>query len=322
MMAYVGRGLMAGIALMCAVMSPFTTAQDKRPMTLIVAYPPGGASDVTARLLAERLGNQLNRTIIVENKSGADGTIAMQALAKAPADGSVLGFAAVSPLAITPHIQRLPFSLDAIAPLSPVMYSPVLYIATPALDVKNLAALVARARKDPGRIRAAGSGSASLCSLALHQLQEAAGVTLTLVPYKGGGQLVTDAIGGQFEIMCINANPSLMQSFSDGKLTPLAVGAPERLASLPNVPTLQEAGYPQANRASVFGLFMPAGVPAEVAESLNEAINAVLQEPDFKTRLTAMGNVPMGGTARDFAQRIREESQLNEEIVQKADLAN
>lgn len=296
-------------------------AQDQRPLTIVVAYPPGGASDTTARLLAERLAPKLGRSVVVENRSGADGVIAMQAVARAATDGSVVGFAAVSPLAITPHVQKLPFSVNAIDPLVPVMYSPAVIAATSALTAKDIPAMLAQAKQKPGAIRVGVAGTVSVGTLILHQLQTSSGSELTLVPYKGGGQLLTDAMGGQFEVVIMNLDAAILQGIKDGKLTPLAVTGPARAASLPDVPTLSEAGYAAANKESVFGLFLPANVPANVAADLNTAVNGVVASPDFQARLAAMGNVATGGSATDFSARIQKESAANAVIIKQAGLS-
>lgn len=296
-------------------------AQNKRPLTIVVAYPPGGASDTTARLLAERLAPELGRSVVVENRSGADGVIAMQTIARAAPDGNVVGFAAISPLAVTPHVQKLPFPVEAISPLVPVMYSPAIIAATPSLAAKDLPGMIALAKQKPGAVRVGVAGTVSVGTLILHQLQSSSNIELTLVPYKGGGQLLTDALGGQFEMVIMNLDAALLQSIKDGKLTPLAVTGPARVASLPQVPTLGEAGYPAANKESIFGLFLPANVPPPVAAHLNAAVNDVVASPAFKARLADMGNVATGGSASDFSARIQKESASNAIIIREAGLS-
>ena len=298
-----------------------SNAQQARPLSLIVAYPPGGTSDSTARLLAERLSPKLGRSIVVENRAGADGIIAMQALARAQPDGSIIGFAAVSPLSITPHVQKLPFALDAVAPLTPVMYSPAVLVATSALKAKTLPELVAKAKADPGAVRAANSGALTLSTLILHELQKTAHIEITVVPYKGGGQLLNDAIGGQFELMVMNISATVVQSINEGKLTALAVTGAGRSASLPNVPTLTEAGYPTADMISSFGLFVPAHMPQQTMDTLSKAVNEVIADPEFKARLADMGNVATGGSPAEFANLIQQDSTRNARILKDAGMS-
>jgi tripartite-type tricarboxylate transporter receptor subunit TctC len=154
----------------------------------------------------------------------------------------------------------------------------------------------------------------------LEQLKAAAKVDITHVPYKGGGQQITDAIGGQFEILSVNSGPSVVQQVKAGKLRALAVGAPKRIDALPDVPTLAELGYPTANMTSLFGVFAPAGTPPAVVDRLNAEINKALATPDVRSKLTAADDVPTGGTAADFAKQIAQESDANARIIRAANI--
>ena len=154
--------------------------------------------------------------------------------------------------------------------------------------------------------------------LALEQIKSQAHVDITLIPYKGGGQQLTDTLGGQVEVMSTNVGPTLMQHITSGKLRPLAVGAPHRLDALPNVPTFTELGYAKANMASTFGVFAPAKTPAPVIARLNAEINKALAAPDLRERLTQAAVVPAGGTAEQFAAAIRAEYDSNGRIVRAA----
>lgn len=290
-----------------------------RPIRLVVAYPSGGVSDVVARALADKLAVSLKTPVVVENKAGASGSIGIDAVAKAAPDGYTIGFAAISPLTLGPHLGKSPFDpVKDITPVASVMYSPVLLLATPASDSKNFSELVATARARPGAVRWATSGPASLGHIMLEQFKAGAKADVTHIPYKGGGQQITDALGGQFEVLSVNPSPALMQHVKAGKLRPLAVGAPTRIDALPNVPTLAELGYPAANLTSLFGVFAPAGVPPAVLERLNAEINEALLQPDLRARLTGSDNVPTGGTSAEFGRQIAAESENNARIVRAA----
>lgn len=290
-----------------------------KPVRIVVAYPPGGVSDAVARLLADKLAPALGQPVVVENKAGASGAIGMDAVAKAAPDGHTLGFSAISPLVLSPHLGKLPYDATRdIVPVASVMFSPVLLLATSATPASSLAELLAGARARPGAVRWATSGPASLGHIMLEQLQQGAKVGITHVPYKGGGQQITDALSGQFEVLSVNAGPAVMAHLKAGKLRALAVGAPARIDALPQVPTLAELGYPQANLTSVFGLFAPAGTPPAVVERLNAEVNKVLALADVRARLDASDNVPTGGTAADFARQIAGESASNARIIQAA----
>ncbi|RZJ14278.1 MAG: tripartite tricarboxylate transporter substrate binding protein [Acidovorax sp.] len=290
-----------------------------KPIRIIVAYPAGGVSDNVARALADKLAVQLGTPVVIENKAGASGSIGVDAVAKAAPDGYTIGFAAISPLALNPHLGKSPFDpIKDIAPVVSVMYSPVLLLGTPAGKAGDFAALLANAKAHPGQVRWATSGLASLGHIMLEQIAVKSQVQITHVPYKGGGQQMNDALGGQFEVLSTNAGPAVLQHIQAGKLRPLAVGAPARLDSLPQVPTLAELGQPAANLSSLFGIYAPAQTPAAVLARLNAEVNKALALPDIRAKLDATDNVPTGGTAAEFARQIAQESENNARIIRAA----
>jgi len=292
-----------------------------KPIRIVVAYPAGGVSDVVARALGDKLAAQLNTPVVVDNKAGAGGSIGMDAVAKAAPDGYTLGFSAISPLVLNPHLGKSPFDpVRDIAPVASVMYSPVLLMGTSATQAKDFRQLMAAAKAHPGEVRWATSGLASLGHIMLEQIMLASQAQITHVPYKGGGQQLNDALSGQFEVLSTNAGPAVMQQMKAGKLHALAVGAPRRLETLPEVPTLAELGFPAANLTSLFGIFAPAQTPAPVLERLNAEINKALAQPDLRARLEASDNVPTGGKAADFARQIAAESESNLKVIRAANI--
>ncbi|RYF27121.1 MAG: tripartite tricarboxylate transporter substrate binding protein [Comamonadaceae bacterium] len=296
-------------------------AWPSKPIRIIVSYPAGGVSDVVARALGDKLSAQLHTPIVVENKAGAGGSIGMDMVAKAAPDGYTLGFSAISPLVLNPHLGKSPFDpAKDIAPVASVMYSPVLLMGTSANSAKDFRQLLATAQAKPGEVRWATSGLASLGHIMLEQIMLTSKVQITHVPYKGGGQQLNDALSGQFEVLSTNAGPAVMQQMKAGKLQALAVGAPKRLETLPDVPTLAELGLPAANMSSLFGIFAPAQTPPAVLERLNAEINKALALPDMKARLEATDNVPTGGKAADFARQIAAESDTNARIIRAANI--
>ncbi len=313
----------ATVAAVTALLPALAAAQawPSKPIRLVVAYPPGGVSDTVARALADKLAGPLGQPVVVENKAGASGGIGMDAVAKAAPDGHTLGFAAISPLALNPHLGKSPFDpARDIVPVASVMYSPVLLLGTSATAARDFKELLAVARSKPGAVRWATSGPASLGHIMLEQLKAGARVDITHVSYKGGGQQMTDALSGQFEILSTNASAAVTQHIKAGKLRPLAVGAPARLDTLPEVPTLAELGYASANMTSLFGVFAPAGVPQPVLQRLNAEINKALALPDVRARLTGADNVPTGGSAADFGKQIATESDNNARIIRAANI--
>jgi tripartite-type tricarboxylate transporter receptor subunit TctC len=289
---------------------------------LLVAYPAGGVSDGVARLLAERLSISLGVAVVVENRAGASGTIALDAVAKAPPDGTVLGFSASSPLTLSPHLLRLPFDpFRDLVPVASVMTSPVLLLATPACTAPDFKALLAQARVQPGRLRWATSGQASLGHIMLAQVMAQAQVDIVHVPYKGGGQQISDALGGQFEVLSVNASPSVMQHLGAGKLRALAVGSAQRLVSVPQAPTLGELGLAAANLASQFGIFAPGRTPIAVLQRIHAEVGQALASPQLRQFITQGENQVAEMGAPEFSARLKDESAANARIIRAAGIS-
>ena len=309
-------GLIA--ATSCALVASAHAAYPDKPVRMIVVYPAGGTTDAVARSLAEKLTAQLGQTFIVENKGGAGGAIGMDAMAKAAADGYTLAISAVSPITLLPHLGKLSFDpVNDIAPVASVMYSPVYVLATPAFTGKTFADVLAQSKAKAGAIRVATSGIATLGHIMVEQIKAKSGLELIHVPYKGGGQVVTDAAGGQFELFTTNPSPAANGQMQKGTLRVLAVGAPQRLPSFANVPTLAELGFPEANLTSTFGVFAPAKVPADVIARLHVEIAKAIATPDMMERLIKLDNVPAVMGPADFTKFIRNESALNAKVVRE-----
>jgi tripartite-type tricarboxylate transporter receptor subunit TctC len=240
-------------ALCAASLPSVSLAQNwpAKPIRIVVAYPPGGISDNIARALADKLSVQLATPVVVENRAGAGGSIGMDVVAKAAPDGYTLGFSSISPLALNPHLGKLPYDpVKDIAPVASVMYSPVVLLATSAFTGKDFKDMLAAARAKPGSVRWSTSGLATVGHIVLEQVQNGAKVAVTHIPYKGGGQQLTDALSGQFEVITTNLSGAVMPHIQSGKLRPLAVGAHARVEALPQVPTFAELGFAPANLSS------------------------------------------------------------------------
>ncbi len=309
------QALAAWWALVGLGAEPLAGAQPTWPsqaLRIIVVYPPGGLSDGVARSLAERLSMQLGVPVTVENRGGGGGSVGLQALARAPADGHTLAFSAVSPLTLRPHLGNVGYDpFRDIAPVASVMYTPVLLVGTPLFTGRDFADLLAQARLRPGALRWGTSGMATAGHLVLEQVQLGAGVVVTHIPYKGGGQQLTDALGGQFELLSTNVAPAQLAHIQAGRFKPLAVGAPQRLEVLPQVPTFAELGLSQANVTSLFGVFAPGGTPPQLLDRLNTEVNAAVRTPLIRERLLASDNLPALGDRASFARRVAEEWRSN-----------
>lgn len=280
-----------------------------RTVRLTVAYPPGGVSDETARDLATGLETRLGVPVLVDHRPGAGGAAAMEVLSRTRADGLSLCFSAITPLLRLPHLGPLRYDPEHdIAPVAAVMSTPVLVVATPAFQGSTFADVVAGARREPGRLRWATSGYATTGHWVLEQIRALAVLDITHIPYTGGGQQINDALAGHFELLSSNVAARQLALVRAGRLRALAVGAPQRLAVLPDVPTFAELGYEAANLSSLFGVFAPGTTPAALLDTWNMHINTVLDQAEFKHRLVANGNVPMRTSRSEFAHRIATEA--------------
>jgi tripartite-type tricarboxylate transporter receptor subunit TctC len=280
-----------------------------RPVRLTVAYPPGGISDETARALAAGLEARLGIAVIVDHRPGAAGAVALEALSRVDADSLALCFSAITPLLRRPASGAARDDLlQHVAPVAAVMSTPVLVVATPAFEGHSLADLVAAARRAPGRIRWATSGQATTGHLVLEQVRRLAEVDITHVPYSGGGRQINDALAGQFEVLSTNVAAAQLAHLRAGRWRALAVGAPQRLTVLPEVPTLAELGYAAANLSSLFGVFAPGRTPPARLDEWNLHINAVLDQAGFRQRLIANGNLPAHASRLEFVRRIASEA--------------
>jgi len=316
--------LVLGLRALAAAALPFAArAQEKwptRPVRIVVPYPAGGVNDVVARMIAERLRPMLGQPVVVDNRAGAGGTIGMDLVAKAD-DGHTLAFAAISPLTLNPHVMKVQYdALKDFVAVASVMYSPVYVLATPRFKGASFQDAIAQAQANPGKVSIASSGYGTLGHVMIEQIRRKSGADLTHVPYKGGTQLLTDAAGGQFDLFVANPFGPLNALISEGKVRVLAVTGPHRLHAMPQVPTLGELGFPEANLTSLFGFYAPASLPREVVQRLNADIDKILADKDVQEQLRKLDNVPSTGTPQQFAAVIEKDYAANARIVKEANI--
>ena len=310
--------LLAGVAPVGRVLAQ--AAWPTRPVRIVVPYPAGGVNDVVARMFADKLAPLLGQAVVVDNKAGAGGTIGMTEVAREN-DGHTLAFAAISPLTLNPHIMKVQYDpLKDFVAVASVMYSPVYVLATPKFKGKSLGDAIAQAKAQPGKVSIASSGYGTLGHIMIEQIRRKSGADLTHVPYKGGSQLVTDAAGGQFDLFVANPFAAINGLIDEGKLRVLAVTGPRRLAQMPQVPTLAELGFPEANLTSLFGFYAPASTPPDVVRRLNADINKVLADKDMQERLRKLDNVASSATPQQFAAVIEKEHAANARVVKEANI--
>ena len=318
------EALQLGLASIAATVLPqVARAQGQwptRPVKIIVPYPAGGVNDVVTRMLGEQLRPLLGQAVVVDNRAGAGGTIGMDAVAKAD-DGHTLAFAAVSPLTLNPHVMKVQYDpLKDFVAVASVMYSPVYVLATPRFKGATFRDVIAMAKAAPGRVSIASSGYGTLGHVMIEQIRRKSGADLTHVPYKGGSQLITDAAGGQFDLFVANPFAPVNNLIAEGKLRVVAVTGPRRLPAMPDVPTLAELGYPEANLTSLFGFYAPASMPMENVQRFNAAVNQALADKDVREQLRKLDNVVSTGTPQQFAATIKKEFAANAKIVREANI--
>jgi tripartite-type tricarboxylate transporter receptor subunit TctC len=280
-------------------------AWPQKPVRMVVAFPPGGSTDIAVRLLAERISPALGQQVLVENRTGASGNVAAEFVAKQPADGHLV-LATADALASTPHLYKLAFDpAKDFVPVVQLTRQPVVLAAHPSLGVSSVAELITLAKSRPG-LAYATSGSGSLQHMAGEWFARLAGVKLTHVPYKGGGQAVTDLVGGQVPLGSLGNTP-LLPHYRAGKLKILAQTTRARSASLADVPTYEEAGQKGLVLEQWLGLFVATGAPAEAVTRLNAEINRALAEPAIRERFATYGLEPVGGTPQDFVKLYKDD---------------
>jgi tripartite-type tricarboxylate transporter receptor subunit TctC len=286
---------------------------------LIVPFPAGGTTDILARLTAERLAARLGQPVVVENRGGAAGGIAAEAASRAEPDGNTLFMASIGTAAVNPLVYRhLPYRPEDLAEVAALYALPNVATVGARSRFATLAGFVAEARARPGQLSFGSSGAGSSLHLTGEMLKHRAGIDLLHVPYRGGGQMLTELMAGRIDIAFGNL-PTAIGLVREGALRALAVSSPARSAALPDVPTIAEAaGLPGFAATVWFGLQVPSATPAEVVARLNLAAREVLAEPATLARLAELGVVPMGGSAADFSAFIRSETASWREVVTAA----
>jgi tripartite-type tricarboxylate transporter receptor subunit TctC len=295
-------------------------AYPSKPVKIIVGYSAGGAVDLIARSVGQRMATILGQPVIVENKPGAGTNIAVKALIASPPDGHTLMLAA-NALAVNPTLfQPAPYDLERdLTPVSLVGRVPVVAAVREDSEWKTLQQLVTAAKAKPGTFSVATPGNGSTPHLAMELFQHTAGVSLRHVPYKGGAPAITDAIGGHVDVVAVNALEASPLAKA-GKLRVLALMSPERAAVLPGVPTVAESGYPGFEASVWYGFVAPAGLPKPVLVKLHEAVQKALESPEVRDQLAAAGGVPLPGPTERFGKLLKSEAARYGKLIREASI--
>jgi tripartite-type tricarboxylate transporter receptor subunit TctC len=304
-MRYVSSGVTAMVMVVASFAGYAQQPYPSKPVRVIVPFSPGGGTDVIARLLAARLSANLGQQFVVDNRAGAGSTIGTEIALKSPSDGYTLLVTGVS-YTVSPSTYKLRYDpLADMTPIARVDDGPFAIVVHPSLPARNVKQLVALAKAKPGQIVYATSGQGSISHLSTEWFAMLTGIKLLHIPYKGTGQSVADTVAGHIQLM-FAAIASAVPHVKSGRLIPIAVTAPKRIAPLPDVPTVIESGYDMEVN-NWHGMVGPKGLPPAIVDKLNAEINAIIKDPEFLQRIAAEGLLPAGGPPDRMLTLIRTE---------------
>ncbi len=306
----------AVIAALVAVAAHAQTVFPTKPVRIVVPYAPGGGTDIISRQIAQKLGEAWGQNVFVENRPGANGITGTDLVLKSAPDGHSL-VVVVAAHVINSSLQtKMPYDPVAdVAPVTLIARSPWVIVSIPTLPAKTLGEFVAYAKANPGKLRFGSSEPSS--RLAGEQFKQLAGINLEHIPYKGGSQIMTDMLGGQIETG-FTSTLTVLQHYKSGKLKVLAVAGKARHASMPDVPTAIEAGYPEYETYAWYGMYAPKGTPREIVARIQQEIARVVKRPDTEERLGQFGAEPIASTPEDFAAFTKAESEKFARLIKAA----
>lgn len=288
-----------------------------KPIRLVIPFPPGGGTDILSRVIANKLTEATKWTIVPENKAGAGGTIGISEAVKAPATGYEMVMGQKDNLILGPYLYKnLPWNpTKDLAPVAHIAYTPVIIATSVNSPYQSIADVVAAAKATPAKITYGSPGNGTSIHIAGHMFEKAAGVRLTHVPYKGSNPALMDAIAGNVDLL-VSSIPSAIAQIKAGKLRPLAVTSAKRSTSLPDVPTMQEQGMKGFDVSTWYGLFMPAGTPADITAKMNAEVNKLLAKPETQEAILAQGAEPKAMSIAEFDKMYRADFANSKAVVE------
>ncbi|HZY18722.1 MAG TPA: tripartite tricarboxylate transporter substrate binding protein [Ramlibacter sp.] len=307
-------------ALAASVAAPLVRAQawPARPIRVLVGYPPGGFTDVTARLVCDKLQARLGQPVIVDNKPGANGIVAVDTLAKAAPDGQTFAVVIAAHAANTTLYKKLPYDpVKDLAPVSLIGLSPLVLAVNNEAPYRNARELVAYAKANPGKISYGSSGNGSAVHLSTELLKSLTGTHMVHIPYRGSAAALTDLLGGQIQLFG-DAAQGLISPGKAGKVRLVGVASDKRLPALPDVPTFEEQGVTGFVASTWAGVLAPAGTPAPIVKRVADEIATIVRQDDVRARLEAMGTIPAGSGPADFGKFIADETAKWGKVIREA----
>jgi tripartite-type tricarboxylate transporter receptor subunit TctC len=285
----------------------------------MVPFPPGGSTDIVARIVAQKLGAQLGQSLVIENRGGAGGTLGTAVAAKAPADGYMLTVGTTSTHVVAPSVyQKLEYDpVKDFQPISLMAVTPYLLVVNPKVEAKSLKELVALMKAQPGKMNYASAGVGSTTHLAMEMLKGASQTFALHIPYNGNGPAGTAVIAGQVEIL-FGSLPAVLPHAKSGRVRPIAVGTPKRSPSLPEVPTVAESGFPGFDASLWLAVMAPAGTPAPIVDRLHKEIVAAIASPDAADALSKAGAEPITSTPAELAAMVKDGVEKYGKVVKQA----
>jgi tripartite-type tricarboxylate transporter receptor subunit TctC len=293
-------------------------AYPTKPVRLIVPFAPGGTTDIVARIVSEKMGASLGQQVLVENKAGGGGSVGALEMIKATPDGHVLGMATVSTTAANPAINAKIGYDPAVdfVPIINIAATPNVIAVHPSFPARDYKGFIAELKKNPGKYSYASSGTGGIGHLQTELFKSLAGVFMTHIPYRGAGPALNDTVAGQVQIIFDNM-PSALPFIRDGRLIPIVVAAPGRLAQLPNVPTFKEVGLEPVNRMAYYGVLAPKGTPKAVVDKVAAAVKKTLEDTNVRKRIEDTGSLIVGNTPEQFAEQMKAELAVYKQVVTK-----
>ena len=312
------RSLAAAFVVLLAPALAAAQGFPNKTIRLIVPFPPGGPNDIIARVVSQKMSEILKQTIIIDNRGGQGGVIGTDVVAKAKPDGYTIGVVSAGALAISPSMEKVAYeTLKDLAPVTLVAKVPEMLVVAENVPAKNMAELVALAKKQPGKLNFASSGPGSLPHLAGELFKLTAKIDIVHVPYRGAAPAVNDLLGGQVQMVFLDL-PVLLPQVKAGKLRPIAVGAEKRVPTAPDVPTTAEAGMPSLLTENWYGMVAPAGTPKDVVAALNKAAVEAMKDPDVVSKLSSQGAMLIGDTPDEFRAFIASETAKWAKVIKDA----